>query len=156
MFSRPLSDTLALYILNQRAILDALSAWAKGQSNQPLDGQLWNVLRKHAGVIHSEHSLDHTQTLLEDFRRSGNQANVRRERQSGQLLQDALQHLVGAHFEWRHNTPLIRYDRVLQVQSWLAECNPDPLQCYLWAVDCTQEKTITSARDPFPTNTKYY
>ena len=148
----PLSDILALYVLNQRTILDALSTWAKGQSNQPLDRQLWNVLKKHAGAIHSEHSLDHTQTLLEDFRRHGNQPVTRRERQCGQLLEDALQHLVRTHFEWRHNTPLIRYDRVLQVQSWLAECNPDPLQCYLWAVDYIQEESISSTRNPFATS----
>lgn len=145
----PLSNILALYVLNQRAILDALSIWAKGQSNQPLDRQLWNMLKRHASAIHSEHSLDHTQALLEDFRRHGNQPVTKRERQCGQLLEDALQHLVGTHFEWRHNTPLIRYDRVLQVQSWLAKCNPDPLQCYLWAVDCIQEESISSTRAPF-------
>ncbi|MFO1428837.1 MAG: hypothetical protein U1F76_01645 [Candidatus Competibacteraceae bacterium] len=148
----PLSDTLALYILNQRAILDALSIWAKGQNNRPLDQQLWDMLKKHASAIHFEHSLDHTQTLLEDFRLHSSQQTSKLKRHCGQVLEDALQHLLRTHFEWRHYTPLIRYDRVLQVQAWLAECNPDPLQCYLWAVDCIQEESTSSTRVSFATS----
>jgi hypothetical protein len=133
-------------------MLDALSTWAKGQSDRPLDQRLWDTLRNHASAHHSDRSLDHTKTLLEDFRRHGDQPMASRQRRCGQVLEDALRHLVQNHFEWRNSTPLIRHDRVLQVQSWLAECNPDPLQCYLWAVDCLQEKPIDNdARDPFDT-----
>jgi hypothetical protein len=43
--------------------------------------------------------------------------------------------MANTYFEWRQGNPIICRDKILQVQQWLAECNPEPMQCYLWAID---------------------
>ncbi len=143
-----LSDHLGIYIINRRKMLDGLIGWAKNSTDtRTLDDQLWQHLGEYANTHHSIYSLAHVQALFDDFRNRTGDRVRRRQRQCGDVLEASLWYLSNTYFEWRNGSALIRADRALQIQKWLAECNPDPLQCYLWAVDCTSEESPTRTRD---------
>ncbi len=131
-------EHLALYILNSRVMLDALRNWAAGNNRKftTLDEYLWNTLSDYASIHHSVYSIDHIQRLFSDFRNQEGNIIKGRQRPCGQVLEVGLWYMTNTYFEWRQGNPAVRRDKVLQVQQWLAECNPEPLQCYLWAIDC--------------------
>ena len=75
------------------------------------------------------------QHLFSDFRIQESNRTTDRQNRCGQVLEVGLRYMANTYFEWRQGNPTIRRDKVLQVQQWLAECNPEPMQCYLWAID---------------------
>lgn len=137
------SDQLALFLLNRKAILDGICTWARSfRWKEPLDDYLWETLSKFAGNYYPNRSLSHIQSLFTEFRDRKNRQGIDADqRLNGRVLEISLQHLVNRHFTWRNSTPLIRFGQVLDVQEWLAVCNPDFFQCYLWAVDCETESS---------------
>lgn len=140
-------------------MLDGLNDWAKNCAGKgTLDDHLWQCLGEFATTRHSMYPVAHVQALFNDFRNRRGQRVKRRQRQCGGVLEASLWYLSNTYFEWRNGSPLIRSDQALQVQKWFAECNPDSLQCYLWAIDYapegltvrTEDRSITRLRNLSP------
>lgn len=130
-----LSDRLALDMLCRSSILDAICKWAKGEGRREfLSKELWDALEKFAINKYVDQSQVYVNGLTIVLRRN-----------LGQPLVVALRHLVKKHFVW-HDRAMLRYETVLQTQFWLAKCNPDQPQCYLWAIDAPIRSNFSRLR----------
>jgi hypothetical protein len=156
----PIADRLALNALNRRAVLDAIRDWARDPVSPPtLDERLWEALTRYASEEYLSYSVTEVKALIADlggeegpWRNKGRDPPVpgagfgdgcwadapaagAAQAPPERLLDVALRRLTTNRVVWRGDVPVIPVPSVSTVQHLLAECNPDVLQCYLWAIE---------------------